>query len=136
MAPGAVSDARIPVQWAERALAARPGDGGILTTLGQALYRDGSFAEAIRRLNEAIVARDKKGDPSHWYFLAMAHACLGHREEARRYYDQADRWLTEALNRKEGDSAERPLRWDQRLLFRHFRDEATAVLKQIPRRMK
>jgi hypothetical protein len=42
------------------------------------------------------------GDCFDWYFLSMAHWQLGHKEEARKWYDKAVEW-TEKNNPKEED---------------------------------
>ena len=53
-----------------------------------ALYRAGQFEEAIRRLEEANMARPGAEEPLDWPFLAMAHHRLGHHEEALRWLDR------------------------------------------------
>lgn len=59
-----------------------------LNTLGAALYRAGRFDDAIRRLEEGIRLRGGASVAQDWAFLAMAHQCLGHRDEARRWLDR------------------------------------------------
>jgi tetratricopeptide (TPR) repeat protein len=60
----------------------------ILNTLGAALYRAGRFAEAVRRLEEAVQKRNGVSIEADWVFLAMAHQRLGHHDEARRWLDR------------------------------------------------
>ena len=76
------------IRLAELAVNAEPGDGDVLNTLGAALYRAGRFAEAVRRLDEAIQKRRGVSKEDDWEFLAMAHHRLGHDDEARRWLDQ------------------------------------------------
>jgi hypothetical protein len=41
------------------------------------------------------------GNVQDWFFLAMTHARLGKRDEARRWYDRAVAWLDTARPRGE-----------------------------------
>jgi hypothetical protein len=54
------------------------------------------------------------GDAFDWFFLAMAHAKLGQKDQARRWYDRGRRW------------AEKNLPHDEEL--RRFRAEAEELL--------
>jgi serine/threonine protein kinase len=106
------------VSFARRALDLVPQNGGFWNTLGVAQYRAGQWREAITSLEKAMEPR-KGGDSGDWLFLAMAHWRLGEKEEARRWYNKADkelkkfeyprveegRWLAEAaaLLRVKGD---------------------------------
>jgi WD40 repeat protein len=76
------------VRLAELAVKGAPGNADFLNTLGAALYRAGRFAEAVRRLDEAVQTRKGKSLEDDWVFLAMAHHRLGHRDEARRWLDR------------------------------------------------
>jgi len=90
----ALRDPQRAVALAEEAVKLSPGEGTYHNTLGVARYRTGAFAKAIEAL-EASVRLRSGGDPYDWLFLAMAHARLGHRDEARREYDRAARWMAE-----------------------------------------
>jgi tetratricopeptide (TPR) repeat protein len=63
--------------------------GSYWHTLGVAYYRAGNWKQALeafekgRELQQSAASRD-------WFFQAMAHWRLGHKDEARRYYDLAD----------------------------------------------
>ena len=52
------------------------------------------------------------GDSIQWFLLAMAHSQLGHKEEARKWYDQAVQWMdknqpkNEDLRRFRAEAAE------------------------------
>jgi eukaryotic-like serine/threonine-protein kinase len=89
-----------------------------LNTLGVALYRAGRHEEAIHRLEEAIQLRSGKSVPKHWYFLALAHHRLGHREEARR-------WLARFRNRQ-------PSAFWAELEIRRLRSKAEALVLYDP----
>jgi tetratricopeptide (TPR) repeat protein len=77
---------------AQKALKQVPENGIILNTLGVAQYRASQWREAITSLEKAMEPR-KGGDSYDWLFLAMAHWRLGEKEEARRWYDKADKAL-------------------------------------------
>jgi predicted Zn-dependent protease len=105
------------VKLAREAVAKAPDNAGCPNTLGIALYRAGEWAEAIKALDESL-RRRKGGDSFDWFFLAMAHERLGHKEESRRWYGRAVRWM-EANAAKDEDLA-------------RFRDEAKVLLKEAP----
>jgi tetratricopeptide (TPR) repeat protein len=77
---------------AKKALEKVPDNGIIWNTLGVAQYRAGQYREAITSLKKAMAPR-KGGDSYDWLFLAMAYGQLGEKEEARRWYDKADKAL-------------------------------------------
>jgi tetratricopeptide (TPR) repeat protein len=52
-------------------------------------YRLGDWAGAIAAAEKA------KNNPQVWLILALAHARLGHPEQARQWYEKAVRWLDE-----------------------------------------
>lgn len=53
-----------------------------LNTLGLVQYRLGQYADAISTLN---TTEKLHSEPLNWAFLAMAHMCAGHTEEAQRW---------------------------------------------------
>jgi tetratricopeptide (TPR) repeat protein/tRNA A-37 threonylcarbamoyl transferase component Bud32 len=64
--------------------------------LGWAEYRAGNWQASITALEKAIalLPKDREGgDGWQLFFLAMAHWQLGHRDEARKLYDRAARWM-------------------------------------------
>jgi serine/threonine protein kinase/tetratricopeptide (TPR) repeat protein len=76
------------VELARKAVGLEPEQGSWWNTLGAAQYRAGDWKAAIDALTKAMELR-LGGDPWDWFFLAMAHWRLGHKEEARRWYDQS-----------------------------------------------
>jgi tetratricopeptide (TPR) repeat protein len=88
----ALRDASRAVKLAKEAVELRPENGAIWNTLGIAHYRTNNCEEAIAALEESIKLRNG-GDGYDWFFLAMAHWQLGHREEARKWYDRAVGWF-------------------------------------------
>jgi tetratricopeptide (TPR) repeat protein len=81
--------------------------------LGYAHYRMGAWKDSIEEL-EKVIALQEEGNAWQWFLLAMAHWQLGHKDEARKLYDQAARWM--------GANAPR----DEQL--RSFRDEASQLM--------
>src|SRR5262249_46519626 len=61
-------------------------------TLGWAEYRAGNWQAAIRALDK-VKELGSPGDSLVWFPLAMAHWRLGHKDEARRWYDRAVEWM-------------------------------------------
>ena len=75
----------------------QPHTGWARAFLGIALYRAGRWDEAVRRLREGEELHPNW--PGHCVddmFLALAHARLGQRDEARRRLDMVNRWLAGA----------------------------------------
>ncbi len=90
-----------------------PKDGSIWNTLGIALYRARQWQGAIEAFEKATELRGG-GDSSDWFFLAMAHWQLGHKDEAREWYDKAVDWMDKNQPKNEE--------------FRRFRAEAAELL--------
>ena len=80
------------VSHAERATSLAPNDGGNWNTLGVAQYRNGNSAAAIEALTKSI--KLAQGRPSaDFFFMAMAHWQLGHKDQAVDYYHKAVQWM-------------------------------------------
>src|SRR4029077_18897132 len=79
------------VSYAQRALDLVANDGNTWNTLGVAHYRVGNWEEARSALYRSMEIRDE-GDSFDWFFLAMIHAKLGHKERAHEWYDKAAKW--------------------------------------------
>jgi tetratricopeptide (TPR) repeat protein len=80
------------VQSAKKAVQLAPGDGASWNTLGWALYRTGTWKEAVAALEKSM-ALSKGGNSWDWFVLAMAYHQLGEKQKARRWYDKAVRWM-------------------------------------------
>jgi hypothetical protein len=71
-----------------------------------------------------------------WYFLAMAHQRLGHRAEARRWFDTASRAMEKVLKRPaetpgsaKPSSGKQPTpHWNQKLTLELLRHEAEELI--------
>ena len=124
MAAGEEPNLSETVRLAELAVSGAPeiDKPAILNTLGAALYRAGRFAEAVRRLEEAVQKRNGVSIEADWVFLAMAHQRLGHHDEARR-------WLDRFRDRKPSPA---PSAFWQELEIRLLRAEAEAVVLWDP----
>jgi tetratricopeptide (TPR) repeat protein len=82
------------VKLARQATGMIPGQAAGWNTLGVALLRAGEPRAALDALQKAMVLH-KGGDGFDWFFVAMAYQELGQDAEARRWFDQADRWMTD-----------------------------------------
>jgi WD40 repeat protein/Tfp pilus assembly protein PilF len=89
-------------------------------TLGVALYRNASYAEARVALEESLKRSQGASDAFDLFFLAMCHARLGDRKGALQSFQQAVHWVKE---RKSSLSAT----WTEEL--KSFEGEAAGVLK-------
>jgi tetratricopeptide (TPR) repeat protein len=99
--------------------------GNYWNTLGVAHYRAGNVEEALAALQKSLKiaeggeCRAKGVDDRYvcedWLFLAMANGKLGRKGEARKWYDQAAKWMVKNAPSKEQD-------------IHRFRSEAAAVL--------
>jgi serine/threonine protein kinase/Tfp pilus assembly protein PilF len=87
--------------------------GKFWSTLGVARYRAGDKKGALEALDRSMQLQ-KGGDSADWFFAAMAHWQLSDKNQARKWYDRAVRWMEK--NRPK----------DKEL--RRFRREAAALL--------
>ena len=96
---------------AEQAVRLAPQDGDFWNTLGIARYRARDCAGTIEALGKAMELSEG-GSIADRLFLAMAHWQLGHRREARRWYDETvgreekDPLLGERLPRFRAEAAD------------------------------
>jgi tetratricopeptide (TPR) repeat protein len=82
---------RRAVKLAEQAVALAPKFGTYRSTLGVAHYRAGNATAALEQFDQAKGLR--VDGCKEWLFRALAHARLKELEEARRWFDRAERWL-------------------------------------------
>src|SRR5262249_40032431 len=87
-----VAEARRAVALAKEAVRLLPAEGILWNTLGVTHYRARQWKEAVTALERAIDA-GKGGGGFGWFFLAMAHWQLGDKQEARKWYEQAVKWM-------------------------------------------
>jgi tetratricopeptide (TPR) repeat protein len=93
-----VRDTSKAVRLAKQATALLPHARYVWITLGAAYYRAGDWHAAVAALDKSLAldADGFKGEqrPGHSHsFLALAHWHLGHKEEARKWYDAAVTWM-------------------------------------------
>jgi tetratricopeptide (TPR) repeat protein len=79
------------LELAQRAVALEPRDRQYRSTVGVALFRTDRYDEARSTLLEALP--HLATDPTKPFFLAMACAKLGKRDEARRHFERADAYV-------------------------------------------
>jgi tetratricopeptide (TPR) repeat protein len=79
------------VQLARQAVELVPKEGSHWKVLGVALYRAGNASDAVAALAKSAQLRG--GDCYDYFFLAMCHSKLGEQDQARRWYDEAERWI-------------------------------------------
>jgi tetratricopeptide (TPR) repeat protein len=115
-----VQDPSEAVQLAQKAVELDPQRGECWNTLGAAHYRAGDYLAAVSELEKAA-SMHNGGDCEDWFFLAMTHWRLGHKEEARKRYDQAVAWMK--ANQRELESNK-----FHDVQFHRFRAEAAELL--------
>jgi eukaryotic-like serine/threonine-protein kinase len=85
-------DGKRAVELAKKAVELAPEQGICWNTLGVAQYRTENWKDAAAALEKSMELR-KGGDSHDWFFLAVAHWKLGHKDEAREWYDRAVAWM-------------------------------------------
>jgi serine/threonine protein kinase/Flp pilus assembly protein TadD len=107
-------DPRRALELAKQAVELAPEDGDYWNTFGAAYYRVGDWKGAVQALAKSRELR-KGGDPTDWFFLAMAHCRLGDKNQGRQWYERAVQRM-----RKENPEDEE---------LRRFRTEAAELLQ-------
>jgi serine/threonine protein kinase len=105
---------RLAIEISERNVAYAPGTPKYRQTVGVAHYRAGDGQAAIRALDRVVELRNDGGDPTIWFFLALAHMQQGDKAKAVSYYEKAERWMNSHNPRD--------------LELRRFQDETAAML--------
>ncbi len=101
LAPGNLPRSRAPQsggipQELRRATELEPEDGNFWNTLGASYYRSGEWSEADRVLSHSMELRNG-GDGFDWFFVALVHLKLGHKEAGLRWYEKAVDWFHRSL---------------------------------------
>jgi serine/threonine protein kinase/tetratricopeptide (TPR) repeat protein len=71
--------------------------------LGMALCRTGDWTGGLREL-ETSMKHDAGGDGWQWIVVSLAHARLGHADEAQQWYERAVAWAKENPNRNKNQA--------------------------------
>jgi eukaryotic-like serine/threonine-protein kinase len=106
-----VRNPRKALEMAQEAVKRAPTKDDYWNTLGAAHYRLGNYQAALPALAKSMDLR-KGGEATDWFFLSMIHQHLGHKDEAREWFDKAVVWTEkEKPNDKElrylqGEAAE------------------------------
>jgi Flp pilus assembly protein TadD len=85
-------DAHRAVALAKKAVELKPREGNYWQTLAWAEYRVGDWKAAVAAM-EKVKKLGSAGDSTEWFLLAMAHWQLGHKDDARKWYDRAVEWM-------------------------------------------
>ncbi len=104
------------VELAKQAIARQPNTAQTQPSwnaLGLAHYRLGDGKAAVAAFEKAVEL-GKGGDGLEWMLLALGHGQLGNKEEARKWYDRAVRWMDKHPQQTQE--------------LRHFRAEAVKLL--------
>jgi hypothetical protein len=94
-APDAVDDWQLPMQLAERAMAAGIGGPGQDDSYAWLLYRAGRIDEAAKRLAEAPESELERVEATRNLWLTMARFKLKQTESAQQLFEQADAWVAQ-----------------------------------------
>jgi serine/threonine protein kinase/Tfp pilus assembly protein PilF len=86
-------DPVLAVAMARKAVGLAPKAADIQNTLGVACYRNGDWNGAIAALMRSEELEPNKRLDFNALFLAMVHWQLGHKDEARAWYDRAVAWM-------------------------------------------
>ncbi len=86
-------DPHAAVELAQEAVKLAPNTADFWNTLGVARYRAGDFEGAIAALQKYRELRTSDAEYGNPFFLAMAHWQLGHKEEAREWFDKGAQWM-------------------------------------------
>src|SRR5262249_47328882 len=132
VAPDATGDPQAVValaQWRRENFPTDPfGDSG----LAAANYRAGQFREAAECLKSLPEQQRGMFDIFGWYIRAMAEQRLGHADEARQWFDRAEKWWGELPAKNPGIGADfLPVDWAffHRLELQFLRKEAAELIR-------
>jgi tetratricopeptide (TPR) repeat protein len=106
---------------AEAGVALAPDNWFCRNSLGVACYRLGRYREAVAALEHSLRQSGGERAVAQLFVLAMCHARMGNRAEARRCYEDAVRWQPARPN-------ELPPNWAERT--EALRAEAESVLRE------
>jgi serine/threonine protein kinase len=81
------------IEPAEQAVKLVPNRGEYQAALGMAYYRTEQWNKALKALNNESVTRSPPSWRFDLFFLAMTHWQLGHKEAARKWFDEAVSWM-------------------------------------------
>ena len=135
LAPDATKDWPKAVALAEKAAKSDPKSATYRTPWARSSTAPGGWRRrssgSRRPTGWSETGRAKCPSPAYtWFFLAMAHHRLGHREEAKKWLDKAVAWTEKTI--READQGTTYLPWNRRLTLKLLREEAEALLKSAP----
>ena len=125
LAPDAVADWPTAIAFADKLVTAFPGNGHYAHIRGAVLYRAGRLEESIVQnivADRLLEDSDAVATARTRAFLAMAHHRLGHRDEAKKWFEKMSQQAEKVLNRKPR------VGWNQLVPLRLSVDEARQLL--------
>jgi len=111
------------VELAQQAVELAPKEGLYWNTLGVAHYRAGNYQDSIAALEKSRHLQPGQLAAFDYFFLAMAHWKLGHKDEAQNRRAQALEWM-----QKNPEALKKNPSYDDEL--RRFRAEAEELLEE------
>jgi tetratricopeptide (TPR) repeat protein len=86
-------DPKRAVELAQKAVELAPKEGSLWNTWGIACYRAGEWKDGIDALKKSDELLKGEAFAFNAFFLAMANWQLGHKDEARTWYDRSIAWM-------------------------------------------
>jgi WD40 repeat protein len=111
LAPGAATDLSVAVARGRAAAAADPRNFARVRSYGAILYRAGKYEEARKQLQSALALQPRT--PMTWLFLALTHARLGEPAEAKKWLDQAGKWMEQSRAARPEARPKEVVAWDR-----------------------
>ncbi|HEV3263684.1 MAG TPA: hypothetical protein VG013_43010, partial [Gemmataceae bacterium] len=131
--PGALADYGPVLQLAQRALARNSESSRSHDIVGALLYRAGKHEEARRELEAADNTADwAVTSPAYcWYYLAMVHFRLGHKQDGEKWYQRAATQTDQEL--KDWTNKAEPALWVRKASLQVLHREAEALRRESVR---
>lgn len=126
LGPDCGVDAQALVKLAEQLLSRQPANPQCQRAFAAALYRAGDFDRALDRWLELAGPQQNTGDATAMLYLAMCYHRLDEADEARVWFDKADKWVT-AMQRPT-KAKQQKWAWNYRLPLESLHREAKALL--------
>jgi WD40 repeat protein/tRNA A-37 threonylcarbamoyl transferase component Bud32 len=123
-------DPKLELELIEHAAKEKPQDYAVMNTFGLVLYRNGRFEEAVKKIEEAIAAREKK-EANPWDCMILAMAChwLNKADEADKWYGKVQEWFAKPAAQRQNYQG-KALTWTDRVELEVLHDEVRRLLEK------